>query len=115
MTTQRNSILTRDSALRGLVDRVVERMHPEAIWLIGSRAAGEARPDSDYDLIVVMPDGTADDILDPVKAWDVTRGLGIPADLIPCTRTEFEQEKNEVNSLPRVAVSRGLLVYERRA
>jgi len=104
-----------DATLQRLVDRVVDRMHPEAIWLIGSRAEGRARLDSDYDLLVVMPDGTPENALDPVKAWEVTRGLGIPADVIPCTRLEFEEEKNEVNSLPRVAVTRGSLVYGRRA
>jgi predicted nucleotidyltransferase len=104
-----------DATLQRLIDRVVERMQPEAIWLIGSRAEGRARPDSDYDLLVVVSDGTPENALDPVKAWEVARGLGIPADVIPCTRLEFEEEKNEVNSLPRVAVMRGSLIYERRA
>src|SRR5437667_2809324 len=93
---------SRDATLQRLIDRVVDQMHPDAIWLIGSRAEGRARIDSDYDLLVVMPDGTPESALDPVKAWEVTRGLGIPADVIPCTHLEFEEEKTEVNSLPRI-------------
>ncbi len=115
MSEVREARPSADATLQRLIDRVVDRMHPEAIWLIGSRAEGRARLDSDYDLLVVMPDGTPENALDPVKAWEVTRGLGIPADVIPCTRLEFEEEKNEVNSLPRIAVMRGSLVYERRA
>ena len=115
MSKVRGAGPSRDATLQRLIDRVVDRMHPEAIWLIGSRAEGRARLDSDYDLLVVMLDDTPENSLDPVKAWEATRGLGIPADVIPCTRLEFEEEKNEVNSLPRVAVMRGSLVYERRA
>ena len=99
--------------LQRLVDRVVERMRPEAVWLIGSRAEHRARPDSDYDLLVVMPDGTPVADLDPVKAWEVARGLEVPADIVPCTRTEFEEEKGEIDTLPRAAVSRGKLLWRR--
>lgn len=115
MSEAKAAELSNDPKLQRLVDRVVDRMHPEAIWLIGSRAEGRARPGSDYDLLVVMPDGTPESALDPVKAWDMTRGLGVPADVIPCTRLEFEEERNDVNSLPRIAVMRGSLIYERRA
>jgi predicted nucleotidyltransferase len=95
--------------------RIVERMSPLAIWLFGARARGRARPDSDYDLLAVMPDGTPEDDLDPVKAWAVTRDLGVPVDLIPCTLSEFEEEKNELDTLPREASRHGKLIYEQRA
>ncbi len=104
-----------ERTLDRLVARVVERMHPEAIWLIGSRAEGRAQTDSDYDLLVIMPNETPVDQLDPVKAWTVTHGLGIPADIVPCTRSEFEAEKDEIDTLARAAVRRGSLVYERAA
>jgi predicted nucleotidyltransferase len=95
--------------------RIVERMNPLAIWLFGARATGRARRDSDYDLLAVMPDGTPEDDLDPVKAWAVTRDLGVPVDLIPCTISEFEEEKNEIDTLPREASRHGKLIYEQRA
>lgn len=94
--------------------RIVERMNPLAIWLFGARATGRARRNSDYDLLGVMPDGTPEDELDPVKAWAVTRDLGIPVDLIPCTQSEFEEEKNEIDTLPREALRHGILIYEQR-
>ena len=34
--------------------RIVRRFHPQRIVLFGSQARGEARPDSDVDLLVVM-------------------------------------------------------------
>ena len=35
------------------------------------------------------------------------------ADIIPCTRREFEEEKHEIDSLPRATALRGRKIYER--
>ncbi len=51
-------ILTDDPLVRDLAERIVALASPLRIILFGSRAAGTARPDSDIDLLVVMPDGT---------------------------------------------------------
>src|SRR5690242_13778910 len=48
---------TADSpALAEAVHRLVEAYQPERIYLFGSVARGDAGPDSDYDLLVVVPD-----------------------------------------------------------
>ena len=43
-----------DAVLAHVVATVVERLHPLRIVLFGSRARGDARPDSDLDLFVEM-------------------------------------------------------------
>jgi predicted nucleotidyltransferase len=98
-----------------LVERIVACLEPEEIWLFGSRAEGRARPDSDYDLLAVLPDDAPESALDLMKAWELTCGLGVPADLVPCTRSDFEEEKNEVGTLARAAYHRGKRIYERRS
>src|SRR5580704_17929811 len=45
------------AALAFLRDRLVVALKPRAIWHFGSRARGDARGDSDFDLLVVLPDG----------------------------------------------------------
>ena len=45
-------------ALDELVTRIVEAVHPLKIILFGSAARGEMGPDSDVDVMVVMPEGT---------------------------------------------------------
>jgi hypothetical protein len=43
------------------------------------------------------------------------RGLGVPVDIMPCTRSEFEEEKHEIDTLARAAFLRGIRLYERAA
>ena len=57
-TTDRPRIDTDDPLVRGVVEQVVADADPLRVILFGSRAGGTARPDSDIDLLVVMPDGT---------------------------------------------------------
>ncbi len=98
-----------------LIERIVARLAPEEIWLFGSRAEGRARPDSDYDLLAVLSDNAPESALDLMKAWELTCGLGVPADLVPCTRSDFEADKDEVGTLARAAYHRGRRICERRA
>ena len=96
-----------------LVERIIAHLAPEEIWLFGSRAEGRARSDSDYDLLAVLSDDAPDSALDLMKAWELTCGLGVPADLVPCTRSDFEADKDEVGTLARAAYHRGRRIYER--
>jgi predicted nucleotidyltransferase len=102
-----------DAPLERLVRHVVEAMRPLEVWLFGSRAENRARPTSDYDLLVVMPDGTPEAELDPVRAWRLGWEARVTADIVPCTRSEFDEEKDELDSLPRAAMLRGRKIYER--
>lgn len=105
---------TETKVLRPVIARIIERMAPETIWLFGSRAGGSAaRSGSDYDLLAVLPDGTPEADMGPIRAWEVVRDLGVPVDLVPCTHSEFEEEKDEIDTLPRAAVTGGRCVYER--
>jgi uncharacterized protein len=99
--------------LRRLVAHVVAMMRPLEVWLFGSRAQQRARPTSDYDLLVVMPDDTPEAELDPVRAWRLGWEVGVTSDIIPCTRSEFDEERDELDSLPRAAVTHGVRLYER--
>jgi len=43
-----------DLKLEGVIRRLVEAYQPRRIYLFGSVARGEAGPDSDYDLLVLV-------------------------------------------------------------
>lgn len=44
-----------DRHIAELSDKIVREFHPERIILFGSYAHGQPRPDSDVDLLVVLP------------------------------------------------------------
>lgn len=96
-----------------LLARIVEKYHPEQVWLFGSRARGDARPDSDWDLFIVAPDTTDERDLSPVVAAELRSGLGVYADLIPCRAGEFHEDRTVVNTLCNEVVCDGILIYER--
>jgi uncharacterized protein len=113
MAARQTKELNDFSIIGPLIDRIVSRLRPEEIWLFGSRAEGRARADSDYDLLAVLSDRAPAADLDLIRAWELTCGLGIPADVVPCTRSEFELEKNEAGTLAGAAFRRGRRIYER--
>ncbi|MGQ9688336.1 MAG: nucleotidyltransferase domain-containing protein [Desulfobaccales bacterium] len=54
--TENDILLTDDQVLAEMVRRLREAFQPERIYLFGSKARGESGPDSDYDLLIVVPD-----------------------------------------------------------
>ena len=100
-----------DPQLAKLVDHVVREMKPLEVWLFGSRAEGRARPSSDYDILVIVRDEDLEHWLDPVRAWQVGHDAGVIADIIPCTKGDFDEEKDEIDTLPRAAYTRGMRLY----
>lgn len=96
-----------------LLERIIEAMRPDQIWLFGSRARGGARPTSDWDLLVVVSDDSSDEELDLMHAWQLIRDLRIPADVISVWRSEFEEARDHVGTLVRTVVGEGRRVYAR--
>lgn len=95
-------------ALRPLVARIVRDVAPLDIWLFGSRARGEARADSDWDLLVVLPDDAEDDVLDPVFGWRLQRDSGIQADVLTATRGDLNAIWGVPNTIGYVLAREGV-------
>jgi predicted nucleotidyltransferase len=94
-----------------MVSRLVEGFDPLRIILFGSRATGTARWDSDYDFLVVMPDGV--DYHKTVGA--MLRALAdMPAskDILLTTPGEILR-RGSVPGVLKNALSEGVTVYER--
>jgi predicted nucleotidyltransferase len=67
-----------------LLDKVVAHFAPLRVILFGSAARGEAGPDSDIDLLVVVDDDVPPEILGARSVYEARRGYYGAADILPC-------------------------------
>lgn len=100
-----------DPQLAEIVRRLVEAYRPERIYLFGSHARGEGGPDSDYDLLVVVPDDAPPERRRSRLAYEVLWGVASAADVLVRSRAEFECRLHLRASLPAVVRDEGRIVY----
>jgi predicted nucleotidyltransferase len=95
-----------------MVRRIVKRFRPEKIILFGSHARGEAGPDSDVDLLVVMKvEGSKREKQLAVRA--ALHDIHVPKDIIVSKPEEFQWRKEVVGTIERPAHREGRVLYER--
>jgi predicted nucleotidyltransferase len=98
-------------AIEPLIERIVSFWHPQAIWLFGSRARGLAVADSDWDLLVVVPDDLAPaGFDDPMTIWRVKQGTGVRADVVVCRASEFDEDRGTHNTIAYDAAVEGVRI-----
>jgi uncharacterized protein len=102
-----------DPIIDEMVERLVRSFNPLKIILFGSRARGDARPDSDVDLLVVMPEGT-DRHLAAVSMLDRLADAALPKDILVTTPAEITARSHSVGSVLRPALREGKVLHERR-
>jgi predicted nucleotidyltransferase len=99
------------SALSEIVRRLVDAYQPERIYLFGSWARGEQNTDSDYDLLVVVPDDASPERCSSKLAYQVLRGTGVAVDVIVWQHSRFERRARVASSLPATVLREGELLY----
>ena len=96
--------------LQEMVRRIVDAAHPLRIVLFGSAARGEMGPDSDVDLLVVMPDGTH-----RRQTWQVVfralRGIGFSKDVVVVTKQDVIDYGCEGSLVIAPALAEGRELY----
>jgi len=102
---------TDDPRLRRLVAVVVSALHPQAVYLFGSRAEGHATEDSDYDIMAVLPDDAPDELLDPLRAYELAVTANVPADIVPVSLSTFLDYRGAPYSLAGHVHAHGRLLY----
>lgn len=99
--------------IKKMTRRIVRRFHPDQIILFGSHARNEARPDSDIDLLVIMPiEGSK-----RAKAVEIgvaLHDIRIAKDILVSTPEEFAWRKEIVGTIERPAYREGKVLYARK-
>jgi predicted nucleotidyltransferase len=98
--------------IQQMVRRIVRRFHPERIILFGSHARGDAGPDSDVDLLVVMPfRGSKREKQLEIRL--ALRNIHVPKDIVVTTPEEFQWRKEVPGTIERPAAREGKVLYAR--
>ena len=96
-----------------MVRRIAERFRPEQIILFGSHARGVAGPDSDVDLLVVLPlEGTKHQ--KQVEIRLALRDFPVPKDIIVTTPEDFAWRRKIPGTIERPASREGRVLYARK-
>lgn len=102
-----------EQSIRTLSESIVQEFHPERIILFGSYATGRPSPDSDVDLLVILP----------FEGRNLTKSLEIlnrtnpqfPLDLLARTPEDTARRYREGDPLIREALDNGKVLYERHS
>lgn len=79
--------------------------------LFGSAARGEAGPDSDIDLLVIVNDDTPPERLTWRAGYEAQQSSRAPADVCPMRAETFQRNRNIVGTLAAEADTDGIVVY----
>ncbi len=95
-----------------MVQRIVRQFHPEFVILFGSCVRGDAGPDSDVDLLVVMPvEGSRREKAIEIRV--ALHDIRVAKDIIVTTPEDFERRKEIPGTIERPAAREGRVLYAR--
>jgi predicted nucleotidyltransferase len=101
--------------LNEIVQRLVNALHPEKIYLFGSHAYGQPNDDSDVDLLIVINDSDTFNRDKIVEGYRALWGLRIPKDIVVVTQSQFDKRSRWLSSIERVVIDKGKLLYDSRS
>ncbi len=95
--------------LQSIVEALKREFKPQRMFLFGSRTNGTARPDSDYDFVLVIKGNKKSRLTNLSRARELlSREFSIAADVFVYSQREFDEWKDDFSSIPETAVKTGL-------
>jgi len=112
-TDQRRSAseFAKDLTLAEMVRRLVEALQPQGIYLFGSRARGDNKEDSDYDLLLII-DAERDHLHElSVFGRGVLADVRASIDILVMRPDYFATRTKVCTSLTATVLEEGVLLY----
>ena len=97
-------------AVDRLVEQIVAAVHPLRIVLFGSAARDEAGPDSDLDVLVVMPEGTHPGDTAQLIHQRLRR-VGRPVDMVVATPSMLRRHRQNIGLVYKRILDEGKEIY----
>jgi len=92
-----------------IIEAILKVVKPDKIILFGSQARGNARPDSDYDILVIKSGIESSYKLESSIYMSLEVEAGV--DLIVATPEIVEQYKDTIGCIIKPAIQEGIVVY----
>lgn len=108
------SFSNEEALLQQMVQTIINEVAPETIILFGSRARGDARSDSDVDLLVVETEPFSPQRSrrkEAARLYMALRKLGVSKDILLSSREEFERWKDSLNHVVGRAHREGRVLH----
>ena len=105
-----------DALLDRMIRTIVDEVDPEQVILFGSRARGDARPDSDVDLLVVESEPFGAGRSRHAETVRLNRALvatPVARDILVYSRDDIEQWRGSLNHVAARALREGRVLYTR--
>ena len=102
-----------DTLVREIVRRIVDTAQPEKVILFGSRARGDARPNSDFDLLVIKQSDEPR-YRRSAPLYAALADLPVEVEVMVYTPEEVEEWSEVPQAFITTAVREGTTIYERR-
>lgn len=101
----------RAAELAQIVECLVAAFHPDCIYAFGSQVRGEAVPESDLDLLIVVPSASEPAHRLAQAAYHVLPVHALAVDILVMARDEFERRSRATSSLPATVLREGRTLY----
>ena len=98
--------------LTEITRRIVAVCDPQQIVLFGSRARGDAGPDSDLDLLVIK-DEVASPRGEAARIYRALAGLSTPVDIVVARSDYVRRHRDIIGTVVRPALREGRVLYAR--
>jgi predicted nucleotidyltransferase len=102
-----------DGIIGDIVRRIVDTAHPEKVILFGSQARGDARPDSDFDVLVIKPSDEPR-YRRSIPLYVALADLPVEVEVMVYTPEEVDEWRQVPQAFVTTAMREGTTIYERR-
>ncbi len=100
--------INKDKNFSETITKLKKHFKPEKIYLFGSRAKGLQSEGSDYDLFLIVKHSNKSVAERMNEANDILWGRRISVDVFIYTEDEFNEFKQDVNSIAFIATTEGM-------
>jgi predicted nucleotidyltransferase len=97
----------------GLLENIIKHLNPQRVILFGSQATGKTHKDSDWDLLVIVDDNTRPEQVGWRVMGEIRQGISGAVDIVPFRESTFRDRAGTIGSLPWIAATEGMIVYDR--